>query len=224
MPAPPEAGPRPDIPDGPGAAIARGLRDRGFDDDRVLAAIAGLDRARFLPPDQRPFADEDRALAIGDDQTISQPYVVAAMTSALELTGRERVLEVGTGSGYQAAVLSRLAAVVYTVERLETLSLRARSILDGLGLTNVRYRIGDGTLGWPDESPFDRIVVTAAAPALPRPLFDQLDEGGLLVAPIGGADEQHLYSIERRDGRPVARSLFPCRFVKLIGAAGWGEG
>src|SRR5262249_8811252 len=139
------------------------------------------------------------------------------------LRGNERVLEIGTGSGYQTAVLSQLAAEVFTVERLATLSLRARSILDGLRRTNVRYRIGDGTLGWPEEAPFDRILITAAAPDFPATLFDQLAEGGLLLAPVGEITGQELTLIRKQNGAPVAKRLMPCRFVKLIGKEGWIE-
>ena len=153
----------------PGAAIAQQVRQRGIHDPRLLEVLARLSRRQFLPPDERRHALDDRAIPIGHDQTISQPFMVAVMTLELALSGTERVLEVGTGSGYQTAVLSHLASEVFTIERLATLSLRARTILDGLGLTNIRYLIGDGTLGWPAEAPFDRILVTAGAPVFPRP-------------------------------------------------------
>jgi protein-L-isoaspartate(D-aspartate) O-methyltransferase len=215
-------GPRSNPPDpGPGDAIARQVRAHGFDDPRVLAAMAKLSRARFMPPEERAGAHDDRAVPIGLDQTISQPYMVAVMTGELALSGAERVLEIGTGSGYQTAVLSLLAAEVFTVERLATLSLRARSILDGLALTNIRFRIGDGSLGWPEEAPFDRILVTAGMPGFPSALFEQLAEGGRLVAPLGDEAEQDLTLIFKRDGRPEHRRLLPCRFVKLIGEEGW---
>ena len=217
-------GPRPEpSKDLPGAAVARQVRDRGVRDPRVLDAIARISRARFLPPAQRPLAEDDRAVAIGFEQTMSQPFMVAVMTQELALTGRERVLEVGTGSGYQTAVLSSLAAEVFTVERHRTLSLRARAILDGLGRTNIHYRVGDGTLGWPEAAPFDRILVTAAAPAFPRALFAQLAEDGILVAPLGDENTQMLEAIRKQSGNPVARSLMACRFVKLIGAQGWSD-
>ena len=163
-------------------------------------------------------------MEIGLDQTISQPFIVAVMTLELALTGRERVLEIGTGSGYQSAVLAHLAAEVFTVERFGELSLRARGILDGLSLTNIRYRIGDGTLGWPEEAPFDRIIVTAAAPEMPRSLFDQLAEGGLLVAPIGDDEMQQMTVVRKENGRAKAREVLSCRFVKLIGEEGWPGG
>jgi protein-L-isoaspartate(D-aspartate) O-methyltransferase len=207
----------------PGAAIAHQMQQRGINDPRLLEAMARISRERFLPPDERQHALDDRAIPIGHEQTISQPFIVAVMTRELRLTGTERVLEIGTGSGYQTAVLSDLASQVFTIERLETLSLRARSILDGLGRTNIHYRIGDGTLGWPAEGPFDRIIVTAGAPGFPLTLFDQLIEGGLLVAPVGNESSQELTIIQKRDGRPKSRKIMPCRFVKLIGAEGWAD-
>jgi protein-L-isoaspartate(D-aspartate) O-methyltransferase len=207
----------------PGAAIAHQMRQRGIDDPRVLEAMARISRERFLPPDERQYALDDRAIPIGHEQTISQPFVVAVMTRELKLTGSERVLEVGTGSGYQTAILSELASQVFTIERLATLSLRARSILDGLERTNIHYRIGDGTLGWPAESPFDRIIVTAGAPGFPAALFEQLIEGGLLVAPLGNESSQELTIIQKRDGEAILRRIMPCRFVKLIGAEGWAD-
>jgi protein-L-isoaspartate(D-aspartate) O-methyltransferase len=207
----------------PGAAIVRQLQARGISDLRVLRAMARFARERFVPPSERRHATADKALPIGLDQTISQPFIVAVMTLELALTGTERVLEVGTGSGYQTAILSQLAAEVFTVERHRVLSLRARSVLDGLDITNVHYRIGDGSLGWPDEAPFDRILVTAAAPAVPPALFAQLVEGGLLIAPLGPESEQYITTVRKKGGRPVSRQVLPCRFVRLIGAGGWTE-
>ena len=215
MPSPPES---------TGEAIVRQVVEKGIGDKRVLNAIRRVPRERFLPPGVRDQARLDRAVEIGLDQTISQPYMVAAMTAELSLTGNERVLEVGTGSGYQSAILAHLAAEVFTVERLAELSLRSRGILDGLGLTNIRYRIGDGTLGWPDGAPFDRIIVTAAAPTLPLKLFRQLRQDGLMVAPIGKEDLQQLTVVRKVQGKPSTREVFPCRFVKLIGEEGWHEG
>jgi len=152
---------------------------------------------------------------------MSQPVIVAIMTQELALRGRERVLEIGTGSGYQTAVLSRLASQVFTVERLAVLSLRARGILDGIGCDNVRYRIGDGTLGWPDEAPFDRILVTAGAPSFPHELFRQLAEGGILIVPIGEQKGQQLTVTRKQNQEPVSEEILACRFVKLIGEEGW---
>ncbi len=204
--------------------IVRQVRERGVRDRRVLDALSRVSRGWFVPPEQRAHANADRALSIGLEQTVSQPYVVAVMTVELALSGVERVLEIGTGSGYQTAVLAALAGEVFTVERLATLSLRARGRLDGLGLANVRYRIGDGSLGWPEEAPFDRVLVTAAGPLFPSALFAQLKEGGLLVAPLGGEETQTLTSVRKHEGQPVSRALMSCRFVKLIGEEGWGEG
>jgi protein-L-isoaspartate(D-aspartate) O-methyltransferase len=207
----------------PGSVIVRQLRAKGIRDDRVLQALSQVPRNRFLPPARRNLAFEDRAVDIGLDQTISQPFMVAVMTLELALTGTERVLEIGTGSGYQTAVLSQLAAEVFTIERHRELSLRARGVLDGLGLDNIRYRIGDGTLGWPDESPFDRVLVTAGAPELPPSLFEQLGEGGILVAPLGDDRMQQLTVVRKVGGVATARSVLPCHFVKLIGEEGWDE-
>jgi protein-L-isoaspartate(D-aspartate) O-methyltransferase len=166
-------------------------------------------------------AYEDTALPIGSGQTISQPYIVALMTEALRLTGDEKVLEIGTGSGYQAAVLCRLCRELVTVERLPELSEAAREKLESVGCHNVRYYIGDGTLGCPEEAPFDAILVTAAAPEMPAPLYEQLKPGGRLLIPIGDESLQTLMRIERRDPAPLVEDLCACRFVKLIGAAGW---
>lgn len=208
----------------PGEEIAQLVKSQGIRDERVLDALGRLSRSRFLPPEQREHAPLDRALPIGLNQTISQPLMVAVMTVELELDGSERVLEIGTGSGYQAAVLSALAAEVFTVERLATLSLRARALLDGLGRTNLHFRIGDGTLGWPEAAPFDRILVTAGAPRFPAALFAQLREGGILVAPLGSSTDQELVKYLKQDGKPVRRRIMGCRFVKLIGEEGWAEG
>ena len=207
-----------------GLAIARQVREKGIRDPNVLEALEKVPRDRFVPPETRDLARADQAVEIGLDQTISQPFMVAAMTLELSLSGTEKVLEIGTGSGYQTAVLAHRAGEVFTIERFAELSLRARGILDGLGLTNIRYRIGDGTLGWPDEAPFDRILVTAAAPSLPGTLFEQLAEGGLMVAPIGDDELQQLSVVRKSKGRPAIREVMSCRFVKLIGEEGWGEG
>ncbi len=217
MPPPPPPEPT------PGATIVRQLRQKGIRDARVLDAIGRVPRPRFVPPGARDQALADRAVTIGCDQTISQPFIVAVMTVELALTGVERVLEIGTGSGYQTAILARLAREVYTVERHATLSLRARGVLDGLGLENVRFLVGDGTLGWPDAAPFDRALITAAAPKLPGPIFDQLAEGGLLVLPLGDEEAQRITVVRKREGRPVYHQGIGCRFVPLIGQEGWGE-
>lgn len=209
--------------DPPGVAIARMVRDRGITDATVLKAIARFPRERFVPPEMRDEAGLDKAVAIGCEQTISQPYIVGFMTSALELAPEHRVLEVGTGSGYQTAILSAMAKEVVTIERHATLSLRARGVLDGLDVENVKYRIGDGSLGFPLLGPYERILVTAAAKAMSPPLFDQLVEGGLMVAPIGGDEGQQITVIRKVQGRAEARELLACRFVKLFGLAGWDD-
>jgi protein-L-isoaspartate(D-aspartate) O-methyltransferase len=213
----------PNRPESADNVIVRQVREKGMNDPRVLEALARVPRSRFVPPEGRAHALEDRAIEIGLDQTISQPFIVALMTAELELSGVERVLEIGTGSGYQTAVLAHLASEVFTIERFAELSLRARGILDGLGLTRIRYRIGDGTVGWADEAPFDRIIVTAGAPRMPPSLFRQLAEGGSIVAPIGNEERQQITVIKKRGGRPVISEVLDCRFVKLIGKEGWRE-
>jgi protein-L-isoaspartate(D-aspartate) O-methyltransferase len=204
--------------------IEEQLRRRGITDANVLAAMGRVPRERFVPPELRERAYADSALSIGASQTISQPYIVGLTTQALAVTQKHRVLEIGTGSGYQAAVLAELGAEVFTVERLQTLSLRARGVLDSLGYERIHYRVGDGTLGLPDEAPFDRIVVTAMAPGLPPSLFAQLREGGRMVIPIGDVDRQTLELITKSSGKPVSETLCGCLFVKLIGEEGWREG
>jgi len=193
------------------------LEARDIRDPRVLEALRTIDRARFLPPDQRASAYADGPLAIGYGQTISQPYIVALMTQELDLRGRERVLEIGTGSGYQTAVLAHLAAEVYTIEVHAPLAERARETLDALGYRNVHYRVGDGRLGWPEAAPFDRVLCAAAAEDIPQPWIDQLADGGRLVAPVGGGFAQTLVRLEKRDGRVTRHEFCPCRFVPLVG-------
>jgi len=197
------------------------LRALGIRDERVLSAMARVPRHLFVPPELVPYAYEDRPLPIGAGQTISQPYIVALSTQALELSLQDRVLEIGTGSGYQAAVLAELAGEVYTVERLPELSQAARERLERLGYRNLHFRVGDGTKGWPDEAPFDAILVTAAAPKVPQSLVEQLAEGGRLVIPIGGRESQDLWLMRRRTRRLEKVYLCPCTFVPLIGEEGW---
>lgn len=206
-----------------GKSLVEQVRRQGVNDPRILNVLGRVPRERFVPPDERPHSTEDRALPIGLKQTISQPFIVALMTLELALTGVERVLEIGTGSGYQTAILAELSGLIFTVERHPLLSLRARGILDGLGYTNIHYLVGDGSLGWSDEAPFDRILLTAAAPAVPPTLFSQLVEGGLLVAPIGSADDQKIVVVRKQDGVPVSHDVLACRFVPLIGEEGWPE-
>jgi protein-L-isoaspartate(D-aspartate) O-methyltransferase len=198
--------------------INRHLRGRGIRDPRVLAAMARVPREAFLPYELRDEAYADRALPIDCDQTISQPYIVALMSEALELTGAERVLEIGTGSGYQTAILAELAATVVTIERHAPLSAQAAQRLAKLGYRNIELKTGDGTLGWPAGAPYDRIIVTAAATKEPPPLVEQLAEDGILVIPVGGPAHQVLQAAHKRQGVLDIVSLSPCRFVPLIGA------
>ncbi len=196
--------------------VQRQLRGRGIEDERVLAAMGRVPRELFLPPHLAAEAYLDCALPIDCEQTISQPVIVGMMTEALQLTGGERVLELGTGSGYQAAVLAELAADVYTIERHEDLSRQAAERLQNLGYQNVFLKVGDGWLGWPEAAPFDRIIVTAAAEEPPPAVWEQLAEGGILVGPFGSSAEQMLYEMHKIGGQPQSRLLTGCRFVPLI--------
>src|ERR1700674_1612620 len=193
------------------------IRKRGVSSARVLEAMAAVPRHKFVPFKCRHDAYADKPLPIGEGQTISQPYMVAAMTEALELTGSERVLEIGTGSGYQAAVLSLLARQVLTVETHTSLALAAQERLTNLGYTNVHVHNGDGSAGFPDAAPYDAILVTAAAPEIPRPLADQLREGGRLVIPVGRQVSQQLVQARKENGELNSRALFDCQFVPLLG-------
>jgi protein-L-isoaspartate(D-aspartate) O-methyltransferase len=205
------------------AELSRALQAMGIRDAAVLRAIAEVPRALFVPERLRGEADADHPLPIGFGQTISQPFVVAYMTERLRLSGSERVLEVGTGSGYQTAILARLAAEVFSMEIVAPLAERARDVLLGtLGLRNVHLRVGDGSAGWEEAAPFDRIVVTAAAPEVPPALVAQLAPGGRMVIPVGDApDMQVLRVVEKgNDGANVSTDLIPVRFVPLTGARG----
>jgi protein-L-isoaspartate(D-aspartate) O-methyltransferase len=209
--------------------IREHLAGRGIKDPAVLEAFRTVPRERFVWGPDRAEAYADMPLRIASNQTISQPYMVALMLEHLASRPGDRVLEVGTGSGYQTALLSALGARVYTVERLADLLDSARDRLEELGYRGVRYRAGDGTLGWPEEAPFDRVVVSAGAPAFPETLAAQLAEGGRLVVPVGPADEQALVIGEKVSGVVRRREGEGCRFVKLIGREGWplessGEG
>ncbi|MBI3455095.1 MAG: protein-L-isoaspartate(D-aspartate) O-methyltransferase [Candidatus Rokubacteria bacterium] len=199
------------------------LSRRGITDSRVLEAMRKVPRHRFVEEALRDRAYGDHPLPIGEGQTISQPYMVAAMTQLLRLQGQEKVLEIGTGSGYQTAILAELSRRVCSIERLSGLAARARGILEELGYTNAVVRTGDGTYGWPDEAPFDRVLVTAAAPAVPTPLFQQLAEGGRMVAPIGDQHSQTLHVVDKVDGQMRTSTDCGCVFVKLVGRYGWEE-
>ena len=203
------------------AMVEEQIRERGVGAPRLLAALLAVPRHLFVPEDYVAGAYSDQPLPIGEGQTISQPYMVAVMTEALELSGNERVLEVGTGSGYQAALLSLLAAEVYTVESHASLALAARQRLAQLGYANVHVHSGDGTMGLSEAAPFDAIVVTAAAPRVPLPLVEQLAEGGRLVIPVGQADQQELLQVRKTAGQITSRALHYCRFVPLVGRYGW---
>jgi len=199
------------------------IEARGVADPAVLRAIRKIPRHRFLPAAFQDQAYDDCPLPIGHKQTISQPYTVAVMTEALGLTGRERVLEIGTGSGYQSAILAELAEWVYSIERIPELAKSARELLDELGYDNVAIRVGDGTRGWKSEAPFDRIIVTAGAPQVPEPLLQQLGEGGRLVIPVGDPYTQTMTRVTRRGSEFQHESLGAYRFVELIGEYGWDK-
>ncbi|HTK91305.1 MAG TPA: protein-L-isoaspartate(D-aspartate) O-methyltransferase [Verrucomicrobiae bacterium] len=201
--------------------VVEQVAGRGVADPRVLDAMRRVPRHRFVEEALRERAYGDYPLPIGEGQTISQPFMVGRMTELLRLTGREKVLEIGTGSGYQAAVLSRCVARVCTVERLPRIAARARLLLEELGYTNVWVRTANGTFGWPDEGPFDRILVAAGGPSVPPPLFEQLAEGGLMVMPVGGADGQKLQLIEKVRGEMRVTEDSGCVFVPLIGKHAW---
>jgi len=202
-------------------ALVNDLSFQGIADPGVLAAVKKVPRHRFVPPHLLPHAYEDRPLPIGHGQTVSQPYVMALSTAALALGPPDRVLEIGTGSGYQTAILAELAGEVYTVERLSDLSRSARELLGSLGYRNIRFHVGDGTKGWLQEAPFAAILVTAGAPHVPEALLAQLAPGGRLVIPVGGRFNQELTLIYDEGGRFVRRLLCPCTFVPLIGEEGW---
>ena len=205
------------------AMVKNQLERRGIRDLRVLEACRRVPRDRFVAESDVHRAYEDHPLAIGHGQTISQPYMVALMTQCLELTGSEKVLEIGTGSGYQTAILCELAKYVHSMERIEALSECAGVTLQYLGYSNFELRVADGTLGWPDEAPFDRIIVTAAAPDIPGALQDQLADGGILVIPVGPPGLQTLQVLHKRAGGATSENVCDCVFVKLIGQEGYDE-
>jgi protein-L-isoaspartate(D-aspartate) O-methyltransferase len=206
------------------AMIDTQIRKRGVSSVPVLEAMAAVPRHEFVPLRFRNDAYADKPLPIGEGQTISQPYMVAAMTEALELTGCERVLEIGTGSGYQAAVLSHLASQVITVESHTSLALAAQERLTNLGYLNVHVHNGDGSAGFLDATPYDAILVTAGAPEIPRIFASQLREGGRLVIPVGDRDNQELIRARMENGALKSRAMFNCKFVLLLGRFGWSRG
>lgn len=197
---------------------------RGLVEPRLLAAMRSVPRHEFVPLEYRDYAYSDGPLPIGNDQTISQPYIVALMTHLLELHGTERVLEVGTGSGYQAAILAHMAAEVHTVEILPELAAQAKASLSRLGITNVHCHLADGSLGWKKAAPYDGILVAASAPDVPPPLMEQLADGGRLVLPVGGRFSQELLVVTRRNGEYHRRSVLSVAFVPLRGVHGWRGG
>jgi protein-L-isoaspartate(D-aspartate) O-methyltransferase len=196
---------------------------RGVQDERVLAVMRKIQRHEFLPEAIRGMAYTDNALPLGESQTMSQPYMVALMTALLGLKGTERVLEIGTGSGYQAAVLAELCEKVYTVERIKSLADKARATLDRLGYKSVAIKVYDGTYGWKEMAPFDAIVVTAGSPDIPAPLVEQLKEGGRMVIPVGERYGQELILVLKTTEGVVTSRSIPCVFVPLIGNHGWKE-
>ena len=203
--------------------VAEQLVTRGISDRRVLAAMRSVERHRFLPPEFAEPASDDGPLPIGESQTISQPYMVALTAQTAALSGRERVLEIGTGSGYQAAILASLAREIWSVECLGHLHDRAHVILSALGVSNVYLKLGDGSEGWEEPAPFDVIVVSAAMPAIPRPLLSQLTPAGRLIAPIGEDEVQTFVRISRKSGRWQEEYFGECRYVKMIGKYGFKD-
>ena len=197
------------------------LIPRGIKDERVLAAMKKVPRHLFVDESMQHRAYDDSALSIGEGQTISQPYMVAVMSEFLELKGTEKVLEIGTGSGYQAAVLAGLAKEVYTVERIAVLAERAEERYHALGYANIHVKIANGTLGWPEASPFDRIIITAGTPKVPDPLLLQLADQGILIAPVGDRFSQQIIKVKKTGDKVVEEYLTPCIFVPLIGEYGW---
>lgn len=204
--------------------IQQQVVERGIRDERVLAALRSVPRDRFFPPGSKDEAFADRAAPIGHGQTISQPYMVALMTQRLDVQAGHKVLEVGTGSGYHTAVLARLAADVYSIERVKPLLDEAWERVMDMGVRNAHFRHGDGTLGWAEAGPFDRILIAAGSPKLPdKLLHEQLKDGGIAVLPIGPQDEQMLVEVRKEGEHLVSTDVCPCRFVKLIGEEGWSN-
>ncbi len=199
------------------------LIPRGIKDKRVLEVMKKIPRDRFIEEALKGEAYNDHPLPIGHKQTISQPYIVALMTEALELSGREKTLEIGTGSGYQTAILAELSEKVYTIERIKSLLVKARSILAELGYDNILLKAFDGTLGWKEYKPYDAIIVTAGAPKIPHPLLDQMADGGRLIIPVGNKFSQELIKVTKKKGGYIENNLGGCRFVDLVGIHGWKD-
>lgn len=194
---------------------------RGIKNNRLIEAFYKVERHKFVPENLRESAYGDFPLPIGEGQTISQPYIVALMTQCLDLSGKEKVLEVGSGSGYQSAILAQLAREVFSIERIEPLAKKAKTVLSELGYNNVKIIVGDGTLGLVDEAPFDRIIVTAASPTVPEPLIEQLNASGRLVIPLGESFSQTLTAIEKKENGVIKEEVCGCVFVPLIGKYGY---
>jgi protein-L-isoaspartate(D-aspartate) O-methyltransferase len=203
------------------AMVRTQLVPRGIKNERVLEAMRKVPRHLFVDEPMMDRAYEDSALSIGEGQTISQPYMVAVMTELLELGGSDKVLEIGTGSGYQAAVLAELAGEVYTVERVVSLARNAEERFHSLRYNNIHVKIGDGTLGWTENSPFDRMIITAGTPEIPGPLLNQLSKDGIIIAPVGDRFSQQLLKLRKSGGKVIEEFLTPCVFVPLIGKYGW---
>ena len=201
--------------------VDKQLLQRGIRDERVLTAMARVPRHEFVADPYRAQAYDDNPLPIGEGQTISQPYIVALMLEMLEVSEEDIALEIGTGSGYQTALLAQLSRHVYSIERHAALAAKAQAVLAKLGYTNVTIEVGDGSKGLPAHAPFDGIVVSAAAPDLPQALFEQLKEGGRLVVPVGPTEAQFLQLVTKKEGKPVLSEQIPCRFVPLIGEQGY---
>jgi protein-L-isoaspartate(D-aspartate) O-methyltransferase len=201
--------------------LRNNLIPRGINDPEVLKAMGKIHRHLFVEEALEGEAYNDHPLPIGHKQTISQPYIVALMTQALRLSGKDRVLEIGTGSGYQTAILAELADRVYTVERIRPLMEQARTLLNTMGYTNILFRAFDGTIGWKEHAPYDGIIITAGSPDIPKPLLEQLDEGGRMIVPVGDRSTQTLFKVIRQGNGYVKEDLGGCRFVDLIGTHGW---
>ncbi len=199
------------------------LIPRGIKNPRVLNAFYKLERHKFIPENLKNSSYADFPVPIGEGQTISQPYIVALMTECLDLAGGEKVLEIGTGSGYQTAILAELAKEIYSIERFTDLAIKTGALLNELGYTNIKIKVSDGTLGWQEEAPFDRIIITAASPKIPQPLLDQLADNGKLILPLGDSFSQVLTLTEKKNGKLKSMDICGCVFVPLVGKHGWAN-